>query len=306
MRNNFFYNTTVTIVALFFSAIVTAQSKTTVKATVDRSQILIGEPIKLRLEVDVPENEAIRFFQIDSLPHFEFLANPKIDTSNTGSGTVLSQVIPITSFDSGHWVIPSLVLGDSIATDSIPVDVGYSAFNPDQPYHDIKEIIEVTPEEKKEKPRWWYLLAGAVGLLIILILIFRKKKKPVVSVVEQPVDPYKEAMTQLEKLKMDKPEAKQYYSRLVDIFRIYVLNRTGIHSLQDTTDDLVKQLRGLNMHKEQFEQLLQVLRQSDFVKFAKYIPSVDDDKKAYSTINQAIQLIEQIVMNSLKQKDSKN
>src|SRR5436190_1924607 len=200
MRNNFFYNITITIVALFFSAIAVAQSKTTVKATVDRSKILIGEPINLRLEVDVPENEAIRFFQIDSLPHFEFLANPKIDTSNTGRGTVLSQVIPITSFDSGHWVIPSLVLGENIATDSIPVDVGFSAFNPDQPYHDIKEIIEVTPEEKTEKPRWWYLLAGAVVLLILLILIFRKKKKTVVNLVEQPVDPYKEAMTQLEKL----------------------------------------------------------------------------------------------------------
>ena len=306
MRNNFFYNITITIVALFFSATTVAQSKTTVKATVDRSKILIGEPIKLRLEVDVPENEAIRFFQIDSLPHFEFLANPKIDTSNTGRGTVLSQVIPITSFDSGHWVIPSLVLGENIATDSIPVDVGFSAFNPDQPYHDIKEIIEVTPEEKTEKPRWWYLLAGAVVLLILLILIFRKKKKTVVNLVEQPVDPYKEAMTQLEKLQRDKPEAKQYYSRLVDIFRVYILNRTGIHSLQNTTDDLVKQLRGLNIDKVQFDQLSQVLRQSDFVKFAKYIPSADDDKNAYDTINLSVQKIEQMIMNSVQQKDSKN
>jgi LPXTG-motif cell wall-anchored protein len=306
MRNNFFYNTTITIVALFFSAIAAAQSKTTVKATVDRSQILIGEPISLRLEVDVPENEAIRFFQIDSLPHFEFLATPKIDTFNTGSGTVLSQTIPITSFDSGHWVIPSLVLGENIATDSIPVDVGFSAFNPDQPYHDIKEIIEVTPEEKKEKPQWWYLLAGAVVLLIILVLIFRKKKKPVVSMVEQPVDPYKEAMTQLDKLQREKPEAKQYYSRLVDIFRVYVLNRTGIHSLQNTTDDLVKQLRGLNIHKEQFDQLSQALRQSDFVKFAKYIPSQQDDKNAFDTINLSIQQIEQMIMISARQKDNKN
>ena len=306
MRNNYFYNTTITFVALFFSAMAAAQSKTTVKATVDRSQIFIGEPIKLRLEVKVPENEAIRFFQIDSLPHFEFLTRPKIDTSNTGSGTVLSQIIPITSFDSGHWVIPSFVLGKNIVTDSIPVDVGFSAFNPDQPYHDIKEIIEVTPEGKKEKPRWWYLPAGAVALLIVLILLFRKKRKPVVNVVELPVDSYKEAMTQLEKLQRDKPETKQYYSRLVDIFRVYVLNRTGIHSLQNTTDNLVKQLRGLNIHKEQFEQLSQVLRQSDFVKFAKYIPSADDDKNAYDTINQSIQKIEQMMMNSMGQKDNKN
>ena len=243
MRNNLFYNTTINIVALFFSVIAAAQSKTTVKATVDRSQILIGEPINLRLEVDVPENEAIRFFQVDSLPHFEFLDVQKIDSANTGSGTVLTRIIRITSFDSGHWVIPSLVLGQNIATDSIPVDVGFSPFNPEQPYHDIKEIIEVTPEEKEEKPQWWYLLAGAALLIIILVLVFRKKKKTVVSIVEQPIDAYKEAMTQLEKLLHDKPEAKQYYSQLIDIFRVYVLNKTGIHSLQNTNDDLVSQLR---------------------------------------------------------------
>ena len=306
MRNILFYNIAITIVALFFSAITIAQSKTTVKAKVDRSQILIGEPISLRLEVDVPENEAIRFFQIDSLPHFEFLDQQKIDTSNTGSGTVLSQIIKITSFDSGRWVIPSLVLGENIVTDSIPIDVGFSPFNPEQPYHDIKEIIEVTPEEKKEKPQWWYLLAGAALLLIILVLIFRKKKKPVVIVVEPPVDPYKEAMTQLEKLQKEKPEVKQYYSKLVDIFRIYVLNKTGIHSLQNTTDDLVSQLRELKIPKEQFEQLAQSLRLSDFVKFAKYIPSSEDDKNSFDTINWSIQKIEQLMINSVEQKDNKS
>jgi hypothetical protein len=128
----------------------------------------------------------------------------------------------------------------------------------------------------------------------------------VVSVVEQPVDPFKEAMTQLEKLQRDNQEAKQYYSRLVDIFRVYILNRTGIHSLQNTTDDLVKQLRGLNIHKEQFEQLSQVLRQSDFVKFAKFIPSAENDKNAYDTISLSIQQIEQLMMNSKEQTDSKN
>ena len=76
----------------------------------------------------------------------------------------------------------------------------------------------------------------------------------------------------MEKLVKEKPETKQYYSELVDIFKVYVLAKTGIHSLQNTTDDLVKQLRGLNIPKDQFEQLSQSLRLSDFVKFAKYIP----------------------------------
>ena len=292
MRNAFFYNTIFAIVTVFSSLPAAAQSQTVAKATVDKSQILIGEPITLTLEVDVPEEEPIRFFHLDSLPHFEFLNQQKIDTVNTGRGTILTQVIYITSFDSGHWVIPSLSLGEGVATDSIPVEVGFSPFNPDQPYHDIKEIIEVTPEEKKEEIKWWYFVAGAIALLLILVLIFRRKKRPVVQVVQPPADPYKEAMDELAKLQREKLEAKQYYSKLIDIFRVYVFAKKGIHSLQNTTDDLVMQLRNLNIPKDQFDQLAQGLRLSDFVKFAKYIPSADDDTTVFNIIMRTIQQIE--------------
>jgi LPXTG-motif cell wall-anchored protein len=292
MRNAVFYTTILITIALFLSLSTFGQNKTVVKATVNRTQILIGEPITLTLETDVPEHEPIRFFQLDSIPHFEFLDRQKIDTVNTGSGTVLTQVMQITSFDSGHWVIPSMSLGENLATDSIPVDVGFSPFNPDSPYHDIKEIIEVTPQEKNDKIKWWYIVAGAAALLLILTLIFRRKKKPVAEVVQPPPDPFKEAMEQLKKLQSEKVDAKEYYSRLTDIFRVYVSEKKGIHSLQNTTHDLVAQLRGLNIPKEQFEQLEQGLMLSDFVKFAKYVPSPDNDKNVFDIIVRTIQQLE--------------
>ena len=292
MRNAYFYTIILITVGLFSSSSVAAQNKTVVKATVNKTQILIGEPIALTLEIDVPEHEPIRFFQLDSIPHFEFLDRQEIDTVNTGRGTILTQVMQITSFDSGHWVIPSMSLGENLVTDSIPVDVGFSPFNPDQPYHDIKEIIEVTPEEKKEQIEWWYIAAGAAALLLILILIFRKKKKPVVEVVQPPPDPFKVAMEELKKLQANKADAKQYYSSLTDIFRVYVFEKKGIHSLQNTTHDLVGQLRSLNMPKNIFDQLEQGLMLSDFVKFAKYVPSPENDKYVFDIIVRTIQQIE--------------
>jgi LPXTG-motif cell wall-anchored protein len=290
------YNTIFIFVSVFFSLFVTAQSKTTVSATVDRSRILIGEPIQLRLEADIPDNQPIRFFQVDSFPHFEFLSVEKIDTSNTSTGTVLSQLIYLTSFDSGHWVIPSFVMAGEITTDTLPVDVDFSPspFDTQQAYHDIKEIIEVTPEEEKKEQRWWYIVVGAVVLIILLVLLLRKKKKPEVVVVKPPDDPYKTALESLERLQKEKTEAKQYYSMLIDIFRVYVSSRKGIHSLQETTDDLVVQLRGLNMPKEQFEQLSQSLRLGDFVKFAKYIPTEQDAKSSFDAIKRSIDYIEQM------------
>ncbi|MGK2861833.1 MAG: LPXTG cell wall anchor domain-containing protein [Chitinophagaceae bacterium] len=292
MTNIFIYKATIFSVTVFFALSAIGQDITTVKATVDKSKILIGEPIRLQLEADIPENEAIRFFDTDSIPHFEFLHKEKIDTVNTGKGTILSQVIHITSWDSGHWVLPSFILGERKGTDTIPVDVGFTPFDPEQPYHDTKDIIEVNPTEKKQEFSWWYIAAGAIIVLVLLIFIFRKKKKPVIPVIELPHDPYKEAMEQLEKLQKNKPVAKEYYSRLVDIFREYVATKKGILSLQATTVDFVAQLKTLQFTGEQFEELSLSLRQSDFVKFAKYIPSAEEDKRIFDLIFKTIQQIE--------------
>ena len=58
--------------------------------------------------------------------------------------------------------------------------------------------------------------------------------------------------------------------------------------------------------KEQFEKISQTLRLSDFVKFAKYIPSSEDDKNSFDTINWTIQKIEQMTINSVEQNDNKS
>jgi hypothetical protein len=194
-------------------------------------------------------------------------------------------------------VIPSFVLYGKLGTDTLPIDIGYTPFDTAQPYHDIKDIIEVNPtEEKKKKDNQWLYpaLAAAVLLIIILILALRKKKKPVVKPVEPPPDPFKVAMESLQKLKGQKGDAKEYYSKLVDIFRQYVLDKKGIHSLQQTTDDLVVQLRELKIPNTLFERLAQSLRISDFTKFAKYVPSADDDRNSYDTIKETIDFIQQM------------
>lgn len=293
MKHVLSYKTTI-INLIFLLAAVAAvgQNKTDVKASLDRSQFLIGEQARLRLEADIPENQPIRFFQIDSLPHFEILTREKIDTVNTGRGTVLSQVILITSFDSGHWVIPRLPLGEGISTDSIPVDIGFAPFDPKQPYHDIRDIIEVKPAEEKRSYLVWYI-AGAILLLVLLLyFLLRGKEKPVAQVAVAPPNPYADALKQLEELKDNKPASKQYYSTLIDIFRVFVDRKKGIHSLQQTTDDLVTRLRILEMPADKFTRLSQALRLGDFVKFAKYVPTAADDDEAFDAIRQSIQQIE--------------
>lgn len=288
------YKAIVSLLLLLAVLYGSAQQKTSVKATVDKNKILIGEPIRITLEADIPINEPIHFFAIDTIPHFEITERQKIDSSDRDEGTVLRQIILVTSFDSGHWVIPSFVFAEGLATDSIPVDVVFSEFNPEQDYHDIKDIIEVTPQKKKDKRWLWYIIGGGALLVILLVVYLLRKKKAAPPVAALVIDPYEEAMKHLEKLQQDKMDRKQYYSAMVDIFRVYVLKRKGIHSLQKTTDDIVVQLKSIPLPKEQFEKLSQALRLSDFVKFAKYVPSAEDDRNAFDIIKNTISGIEQI------------
>ena len=286
----FFYRTIFLQLFLLASLFFYAQ-KTIVKASVGKNKILLGERFNLTVEATIPFKEPVHFWTIDDISHFEIISKEKIDTEKTNNGTTLKQIIQLTSFDSGHWYIPAFHWDKKIKTDSIPIDVVFSDFDPQKPYHDIKDIIEVNPEKQKQ---WWVyiIIASVIVIGLIVFLLTRKKKPKVVEV--KPIDPFKEAMLQLDKLEKGNIAVQQFYTELVNIFRLYIFRKKEIHSLQKTTDDLILQLRNINMNKEQFEKLADSLRLSDAVKFAKYVPAQEETRGAFKNVKDSIQSIEQM------------
>ncbi|MBK9570670.1 MAG: hypothetical protein IPO53_12695 [Chitinophagaceae bacterium] len=267
-----------------------AQGKLSIKASVDKNRILIGEPIQLFIETGIPTGSGISFNPIDTINHFEFLGERVTDSIKKDGIISIRNIYTITSFDSGRWVIPSFTLSTGVRTDTIPVTVVFSDFNPNQDYHDIKDIIEISPAKKKP---WWPYAAGGVLLLVLLLLFLMRKKNPGNrSTPEMVIDPYEEAMKELALLKKEKPGAKIFYSKLSDIFRLYIFRKKGILSLQKTTGDLILRLQDLNLDKEKFSKLAQSLQLSDFVKFARFVPPADDDRNSLETIQQTIEEIE--------------
>lgn len=290
---------------LFFSFAMQGQTGITARVTTDKNRILIGEPLQLTLEINYAAGSLISLPAIDSVAHFEVLGKPLIDTSADAAISSLKAVYSITSFDSGQWVIPSFAVAAGVHTDSIPVEVVFSAFDPQQPYHDITDVMDV-PEKKKQEPWWWYA-AGAVLLILVLFYVFRKQKptaKPAIAQ-QPPVNAYEEAMRQLEQLSKQQIAAREYYSALTDIFRLYIFRRKGILSLQKTTDDLVIQLKSLQLEKERFDKLSQTLRMSDFVKFAKYVPAASENGSSLEEIKLAVMTIEQIERNRITAEKNK-
>jgi hypothetical protein len=134
------------LVSCWLLCVISAFSQVLVKASVDKDRILIGEHVKLSLVAYVPLGQTVEWFQLDTIPHFEFIQKGKIDTSEGIDGKKITQQLVITSFDSGARQIPPLELKvnqKSFFTETIPITVEFSPFDQEKDYHDIKEIVEV-------------------------------------------------------------------------------------------------------------------------------------------------------------------
>ena len=275
------------VILMFWLAAVRAQDAP-VAATVDRNQILIGEQIQLNLQAFIPKNQSIHWFQVDTFSHFEILSKSKLDTQLTDKGTSLSQTLTVTSWDSGHWLIPSFVLGKS-KTKPVLIAVNYTPMAPNQPYNDIKDILEVqTPLQSN----WYWYLLGIAVLIALFMLFFPPHEKQVKEAPPAPPeDAYKLAQSRLQKLSAA-DDAKPLYTALVFILRDYLEQRKGIRSLSKTTVDIATQIKKLQIPEAIHQPLEATLQLSNMVKYAKYQPSVAEKQSSIEIIHQAITAIE--------------
>jgi hypothetical protein len=86
---------------------------------------------------------------------------------------------------------------------------------------------------------------------------------------------------ELEKLKgehlIEKGIVREHYFRLSDIFRRYIENRFAIPAVEQTTQELLPEIMGLDaMHASAKSEVREFLHHSDMVKFAKYLPARDE------------------------------
>jgi hypothetical protein len=273
------------------------------KATVDKQKILIGEPVQLMLEATVTGDAPLVWPSLDSLPHFEWVEKHNVDSSVQPGQRYYRQYLTITSFDSGAYAIPRLSFtagNKQYFTDSIRINIGYTKIDPNKDYHDIKDIIDIP----NPFARWfaWIVALVSLGSLALVIWLVRKKRllKPRAPGQQTPaLSPYEEAIRQLDDLQrqdlLETGAIKTYYIRMGDIFRLYLYRRLGIQSLSETSEEMIAQLRRQALPAQQFSELSDTLRMSDFVKFAKYQPAPADAEGHFRTVRSAVEELERIV-----------
>jgi hypothetical protein len=285
--------------ALLAGNIVFAQETPSIKASVDKNQILIGEPIRFIIDVRSPMVSGNQLPQFDSIPHFEIIEKANRDSLISASGASYHLEWKLTSFDSGTRVIPALsvVIGKQVyRTDSLPVEVSYGNVDTTKDYHDIRGIIDLENPDVKYIP--WMVAAVTVIALFMFIWLYRKpfrKEQIAEEPVKSNVSLLEQALASLEQLKKmirdDPSSVKKYYSGLHDTLRIFLNRRLGLVTMEKTSEEIIISLSDLRMDREEFSKLTAALRMGDFVKFAKYVPGPNENDNNLEIIRSAIMFI---------------
>ena len=267
-----------------------------VRAVIDSTNVLIGDQLKLRLEVEQPKDAKVEFPQIgDSISQsIEVIDQSPLDTFKLDENEQLKIIrnLTITSFDTGQQVVPAFhfkLSRDTVQQDlaslpvdffvhSMPLDTTKGPVDIKHPYAAPVTLAEASP----------YIL-GAILILAIVFFIFyyiqrRKKNKPVFRKAARPREaPHVLALRELERIKEDKhwldpAQIKLFYSEVSDTLRIYIDDRFHINAMEYTTEETLqafKQEKG-TLSDKSLDQLKEILSLSDLVKFAKYHPLPDD------------------------------
>lgn len=281
-----------------------------VKAIPDTTQIRIGEPIKLELTAKVMiyalkgANLKVVFPNLpDSLNHIEITDRTPLDTSGSNEQQkMFKQIITLTSFDSGRWEMPPMKFEvfsvtdgsyDSVFTEPFFIDVNTVQVDTTKAFKPIKALRSVG---WNILDYWPYLLAClALSAAIVLYFVFwHKKRKPAVAAppAKPAKAPYQLAMEQLELLEKEKPwnsDVKLYYTQLTDILRQYFEQQFHIAALEQTSAELMQNIKPVTVLNQQRDKLQSILTLADLAKFAKLQPSPQEHEDC---LRKAIAVVE--------------
>ena len=267
-----------------------------VSATLDSTTLFIGDQTDLHLRAigEVGEQVTMPVLDKELIPGVEIVDRTIVDTISLKDGRVqYDQYLTLTSFEDSLFYIAPLpfVSGDdTVWSDGLTLNVvqPFEMDTTDMAITDIKGVYKA--------PIWWWgifrwvllavLLAGVgvAGYYLITYLQRRKLKEAGNEVVTEPLRPAEEvALEKLDAIKEKKiwqqGQVKEYYTQLTDVVREYIARRFEVSSVEQTSDETLRDIRPLlSERKDLYEQLRKMLTLADLVKFAKWSTTPDENE----------------------------
>lgn len=284
----------------------------------ERDSVLIADQVRYGFDLQqVEEGTRFGFPQIKDtlMTNIRIVENWKMDTLKVKKQKKdqpdllnLRAGITITSFDEGIYILPPLAVqrltkdgvvdtlvfeAQRLEVKTMPVDT--AAFKP----HDIKGQMTY-PVTFKEVAPWvagGLVLAGLIALVIWLIVKYSRRNNPE-YIHKDP--PHIVALRKLDKYRgnaMWAPEKqKGFYSGVTDALREYIFERYGVCAMEMTTAEIFEDMKSTDAPKELLRELKVLFERADFVKFAKFVASDEDNA---STLPLAVRFVTATYQNEI-------
>ena len=307
MRKAFQYLALTTLALLSFVAFakkgeLVYQKGAFLKQLQERDSILIADQLLYGFDLNgVEEGTMFAFPQLQDtlMEGVEIVRGWHLDTLNLKKGKNgtpnvydLRGGIVITSFDQGQYALPPLSMQrmtkdgvvDTLVFDSqlldvktMPVDTATFQL------HDIKGQIKY-PITFKEALPWVGAVLGILGVIALVVWLVIRYSKKRGAEAEKKEPAHIVAFRKLDKYKGNKmwaPEKqKAFYSGVTDALREYIDARYDIGAMEMTTAEIMKELKKTDISEELQIGLKELFERADYVKFAKYIASDEENAAA--------------------------
>jgi len=285
------------ILVFIFGSLGLSAQTVDVNASIDTNFLLIGEQTQIELKVKYKldgENVAVQFpTLVDTITEFiEIVYTSPIDTVYPDKDDLSiieqTQIITVTSFDSGSYVIPyfeiqineNLFQTGPLHIEVMPmeVDTSKAIFDIRGPIEEPFSIIDWAKEN-------WIWIAIVLILLIggiLLILYLKNRPDKVEEEIQPDIPPHVISLQKLQKLKdqqlWQNNKVKAHHSEISEIIREYIEKRYEVNALENTTDEIMQSLRFHSIEPNLLAKLNQVLILADLVKFAKEKPLANENE----------------------------
>ncbi|NBW70571.1 MAG: hypothetical protein EBR32_04060 [Bacteroidetes bacterium] len=252
------------------------------------NQISVGVPFQITLVATKYNEEQLVFPDSSAFPNSFHL----LSTTSGSSASKDSVIYTLQYYGNQDVTLKDLRVlylqsNDTIALAAPPISISFSsilerndATTDSASFKPLKNIYEFTNP-------WIYVVIGLILLALILGYVFYKSRNTIDVTEQIPVtiptyrSPINQLLSELESIKnQDKPTSKegikQYVSAISDAIRAYYEDLYPFPALESTSRELLDYLQRIGEPLTLTELVQVLLREADRVKFAKYIPPIEN------------------------------
>lgn len=308
------------ILTLFImSGAVLCAQETAKESRLSRDSILIGDQVVWSLGMDLQADEQLLVEPYGNTLRrdttgvkIEILQDFVLDTlSVDGDVRSIEAKMLITSFDSGSYRLPVplfIIEKDGVA-DTLEVEPPVLAVNTIQvdttgfiPM-DIKGQINYPVTFREILP--WCIGGIALIALVYLLLRYIKYRRENKDFFGRPIvkdPPHIVALRELDRLRAEKlwqnGKEKQFYTGITDTLREYIEKRYCVSTMEKTSGEILGSLADKEIEKIRYEELEELFKLADLVKFAKFVPDIPANEDA---VPKAVRFVNSTFMQELEQ-----